>query len=88
MDLAGDGHPDLVVMDGPTPGLHEHDEEEGWEAFRPFTSRLNRTMQDPNLKFVDLDGDGHADVLISEDNAFVWHASLAEEGFSPAQRVQ
>jgi len=87
MDLAGDGQPDLVTLDGPLPGLYEHDLEEGWEPFRPFRSRLNRDMRDPNLKFVDLDGDGHADVLITEDDAFVWHASLAEEGFGPAHRV-
>ncbi|RYF38929.1 MAG: toxin, partial [Comamonadaceae bacterium] len=30
MDLAGDGHPDLVVLDGPMPGLYEHDHKEGW----------------------------------------------------------
>ena len=87
MDLAGDGQPDLVVMDGPVTGLSEHDGKEGWLPFRPFTSRLNRDMGDPNLKFVDLDGDGHADVLVTEDEAFVWHPSLAEEGFGPAQRV-
>lgn len=87
MDLAGDGQPDLAVLDGPMSGLFEHDLEEEWEPFRPFTSRLNRDMRDPNLKFVDLDGDGHADVLITEDDAFVWHPSLAEEGFGPAQRV-
>jgi RHS repeat-associated protein len=87
MDLAGDGQPDLVVFDGPTPGLYEHDGDEGWQPFRPFTSRLNRDIRDPNLKFVDLDGDGHADVLITEDDALVWHASLAEEGFGQARRV-
>lgn len=87
MDLAGDGQPDIVVMEGPTPGLYEHDDAEGWHPFRPFTSRLNLDTRDPNVKFVDLDGDGHADVLITEENAFVWHASLAEEGFGPAQRV-
>jgi len=87
MDLAGDGQPDVVVMEGPTPGLYEHDETEGWQAFRPFKSRLNREMSDPNLKFVDLDGDGHADVLITENDAFIWHASLAEDGFGPARRV-
>ncbi|WP_106398913.1 SpvB/TcaC N-terminal domain-containing protein [Actinocorallia populi] len=87
MDLAGDGQPDVVVMQGPTPGLYEHDEVEGWQPFRPFTSRLNRDLRDPNLKLVDLDGDGHADVLITEDDALVWHASLAEEGFGPARRV-
>ena len=87
MDLAGDGQPDVVVMEGPAPGLFEHDDAESWQPFRPFTSRLNRDMRDPNLKFIDLDGDGHADVLITEDDAFVWHASLAEEGFGPARRV-
>jgi RHS repeat-associated protein len=87
MDLAGDGQPDVAVLDGPTPGLYEHDDAEGWRPFRPFTSRINRDMRDPNLKFVDLDGDGHADVLITENDAFVWHTSLAEEGFAAAQRV-
>lgn len=87
MDLAGDGLLDLVVLDGPVPGLYEHDEDEGWQPFRPFTSRLHRDMRDPNLKFVDLDGDGHADVLITEDDALVWHRSLAEAGFGPARRV-
>ncbi|NGZ10914.1 MAG: hypothetical protein CV088_16265 [Nitrospira sp. LK70] len=87
MDLAGDGQPDLVTLDGPMPGLYEHDEAEGWEPFRPFKSRLNRDTRDPNVKFVDLDGDGHADVLIAEDDTFVWHPSLAEEGFGPARLV-
>jgi RHS repeat-associated protein len=87
MDLAGDGQPDVVVLEGPTPGLYEHDDAEGWQPFRPFTSRLNRDLRDPNLKLVDLDGDGHADVLITEAGALVWHASLAEAGFDEAQRV-
>ncbi|MCA9907666.1 MAG: VCBS repeat-containing protein, partial [Anaerolineae bacterium] len=87
MDLAGDGQPDLVVLDGPTPGLYEHDSEESWQNFRPFMSGLNRNMRDPNLRFVDVTGDGHADVFITEDEAFVWHPSLAEQGFGPAQRV-
>jgi RHS repeat-associated protein len=87
MDLAGDGLPDVVDMGGPTPGLYEHDEAESWQPFRPFASRLSRDFRDPNIKFVDLDGDGHADVLITEDDALVWHTSLAEGGFGPAQRV-
>ena len=88
MDLAGNGNPDLVIMDGPTPGFHEHDANEGWGPFRSFTAQLNRDTRDPNLRFIDLDGDGHADALITEDDAFVWHASLAEDGFGPARRVQ
>jgi len=88
MDLAGDGQPDVVMLDGPAPGFYEHDSEESWQPFRPITSRLNRNLQDPNLKFIDLDGDGHADILITEESAFIWHASLAEIGFAPARRVR
>jgi RHS repeat-associated protein len=87
MDLAGNGRPDLVVMDGPMPGFYEHDGEEGWQSFQSFNSRLNRDTRDPNLRLVDLNGDGHADILITEDDAIVWHPSLAEEGFGPARRV-
>ena len=87
MDLAGDGSPDIVMLDGLAPGYHEHDDDEGWNNFKAFTSRLNRDMQDPDLRFLDLNGDGHADILISEDDAFVWHASLAESGYGPAQKV-
>ncbi|NOT09808.1 MAG: toxin [Gemmatimonadales bacterium] len=87
MDLAGDGDLDAVVLGGPMPGLYEHQGAEGWGPFRPFASRLNRDLHDPNLKFIDLDGNGRADLLISEDDAFVWHPSLGEAGFGSANRV-
>jgi len=86
-DLAGDGQPDVILMEGLVHGLYEHDEADGWQPFRPFTSRLNRDFRDPNLRLIDLDGDGRADVLITEDDALFWHASLAEAGFGSAQRV-
>jgi RHS repeat-associated protein len=87
LDLAGDGHLDLVQFDGPTPGFFTRTEEESWESFTPFASLPQLNWQNPNLKFVDLTGDGHADLLISEDDAFWWHTSLAAAGFGPAQRV-
>jgi Insecticide toxin TcdB middle/N-terminal region len=42
---------------------------------------------DPNLRFVDLTGDGIADILVTEDDAFTWHPSLLAEGFGRGRRV-
>lgn len=87
LDLAGDGRLDLVELEEPTPGFYERTPDETWENFKPFTSLPTIDWSDPNLKFIDITGDGHADVVVSEDEAFTWYRSLAEEGFGPARRV-
>jgi Insecticide toxin TcdB middle/N-terminal region/Insecticide toxin TcdB middle/C-terminal region len=87
MDLAGDGNLDLVDLSGPAPGFYERTLDAGWAGFRPFHSLPVQDWSGPNLRFVDLRGDGIADVLITEDDAFTWHPSLLQEGFGPAVRV-
>jgi len=87
LDLAGDGNLDLVQLSSPTPGFYERTRDEGWGAFRAFRSLPVCNWDDPNLKFVDITGDGIADVLITEDDAFTWHPSFLEEGFGRAMRV-
>lgn len=87
MDLSGDGQLDLVEFGGPTPGFFERTEDADWEPFQPFQSLPVLDWRNPNLKFIDLTGDGFPDLLISEDDAFWWHTSLAAEGFGPGQRV-
>lgn len=85
LDLAGDGQLDLVDLQGAVPGFYERTSDEGWETFTAFSAAPVLDWSDPNLKFIDLTGDGHADILISQNEAFCWHASLAEAGFGPAQ---
>jgi RHS repeat-associated protein len=87
MDLAADGQIDVVDFATPTPGFTERTPDEDWERFRPFTSLPNIHWGDPNLRFVDLTGDGLSDILITEDDAFTWHSSLGEDGFAPAEKV-
>lgn len=84
LDLAGDGQLDLVDLDRPTPGFYERTEDEHWETFVPFTALPNLDWNNPNLRFVDLTGDGHVDILIAEDDVFCWYPSLAEAGFGPS----
>ena len=89
MDLAGDGQQDLVEMSGPVPGFYErtHDYERKWGNFVPFQSIPNISWKDPSPKLVDLTGDGHADILITENEVFTWYQSLAEKGFESSVRV-
>jgi RHS repeat-associated protein len=87
MDLGGDGRLDLAVLNGPDAGLYQHDEDDGWRPFRAFRCRLNRDLNDPNLRLVDLDGDGLPDVLITEGDELVWHQGLGRDGFGPAYRI-
>ncbi len=87
VDLSGDGRLSLVQYARPMSGFYERVPEEGWLPFRPFASQLNLDWNDPNLKMIDLDGDGHADVLIREDDVLTWHRSHVREGLGPARRV-
>lgn len=86
MDLAGDGGLDLVTFAGASPGFHKRDRDAGWKRHVPFASLPNIDWQDANLRFVDLTGDGRADVLVTEHDVFCWYASLDERGFDAAER--
>jgi RHS repeat-associated protein len=87
MDLAGDGKLDLVDFKGLVPGFYKRKETCEWEIFKPFDSLPNLDWENPNIKFLDLTGDGHADVMVTEDGVFNWYPSLAEQGFGPAEQA-
>jgi hypothetical protein len=70
LDLAGDGQLDVVTLRSATPGFYERTQDEGWESFVAFKSLPVLDWDNPNLKFIDLDGDGHSDILITEDQLF------------------
>ena len=90
-DLAGDGPRYLVRRDGPTPGFHRRGDEfadaDDWQPFTAFPNLPDIDWSDPNLRRIDLDGDGLADVLVSGHEAFTWYQALATDGFAPARRV-
>ncbi|OHV58803.1 SpvB/TcaC N-terminal domain-containing protein [Pseudofrankia sp. BMG5.36] len=101
LDLAGDGQLDVVALAGPLPGFFERadpltdpaghpgapDADPGWLPHRSFRSLPALDWDDPALRFVDLNGDGHADVLITGDDTWVWYPSLGEDGFGPGIRL-
>jgi RHS repeat-associated protein len=85
--LNGDGNLCAVRFAPPSPGWFEHDDDTGWAPFREFSATADIDWRSPHTRFVDLDGDGLADVLITDDDAFSWHRWLPDAGFAPADRT-
>ncbi len=86
-DLNGDGNLCAVSFAPPAAGWYERDGDGGWAPFRSLATAANIDWQSPNLRFVDLDGDGLADVLITDDDVLTWYHWEAGTGFAPAGRV-
>ncbi|MPZ29474.1 MAG: hypothetical protein GEV13_00495 [Rhodospirillales bacterium] len=87
-DLAGDGTVDLVLLERQVAGYFERDADIGWSSFVPFKGGPNLDWGEPNHRLVDLTGDGLPDLLFTQGDSFLWHPSLGEEGFAPAQTIR
>ncbi|NUP11205.1 MAG: toxin, partial [Polyangiaceae bacterium] len=86
MDVAGSGNMSVVKLDPGASGYFER-EGDGWAPFRTFASNPNIDWADPNLRMVDLNGDGFDDILITRGDYLIWYPSLARDGYGPPQRV-
>lgn len=88
-DLDGTGNIDLVVLDDNegVRGFYERTTNDGWTNFHPFSSWPNIDLSQPNVQFVDLTGNGRADILLTEHEAFTWFPSLGKEGYAEARRT-
>ena len=88
IDLAGEGQQCLVQFGRPMSGFYARNDALEWEPFTAFANAPNVDFSDLNLRTLDLDGDGFADLLISDDEVFTWYASLGKQGFSQAAAVR
>ena len=88
LDLSGGGRLALVAFQGEMPGFFARTAHDDWEPLRTFPSLPRLDWTEPNLKFVDLTGDGRADVLVTEDDVYSFYPSLGEAGFDTVERVQ
>jgi RHS repeat-associated protein len=86
-DIDRDGDTDLSQLAGRLAGLYELDREERvWRAFRPFAELPHVEALGGRAQWVDLNGDGRADIVVVKEDALVWFASEGE-GFRPPVQV-
>lgn len=88
LDLGGDGKLDIVQLTRPMAGYQERDADGSWGRFHTFDQVPEVDWSDPNVRVIDLDGDGHADLLVTEHEAFRWYPSKAKDGYGAAHRVR
>jgi RHS repeat-associated protein len=87
IDVDLDGRADLVQLERSMAGFHPQEEDGEWGPFVPFYRVPVLDWDDPNLRFVDLTGDGRPDILITQAEEILWYPSEGTEGFGPPQRV-
>ena len=81
VDMAGRGRTALVEYSGPTPGSSCSRRGNG-SSSRSFRVP-NINWNDPNLRQIDLNGDGQAELVITEDHAITWYPAEDEAGLRP-----
>ena len=88
LDLSASGRLDVVALSEPDPGFFERTSDAGFEPLQRFAALPLLDWSDPNVRFIDVTGDGLADILMTEDGLFTVYASLGETGFGTAQQVR
>ena len=86
-DMGGDGQVDLLVHAGPLPGFFETTSDGAWQTFKPYELFPSFDLHDPNVRLLDLTGDGRSDALMTQAEHFLWFACLGEKGFAPPQSI-
>ena len=86
-DMGGDGRADLLAHSGPLPGFFETTSKGTWQTFKPYDSLPSFELGDPNVRLLDLTGDGLSDALMTRDEQFLWFECLGEKGFASPKFV-
>ncbi|MDK1377244.1 MULTISPECIES: SpvB/TcaC N-terminal domain-containing protein [unclassified Sinorhizobium] len=87
VDLAGDGLLDVIEYSPHATLMYERSDDRGWRSPKALPQRPAFSLDDPNVRLIDLDGDGRTELLLTEDDCLLWQQGLGEDGFGAIHRV-
>lgn len=70
-DMEGNGSADLLITTGAIRGYYANDFSGEWKQFHHYHQTPSFDLKDPNVKLVDMDGDGMIDVLATYQHHFL-----------------
>lgn len=83
-DYDGDGDLDFVGFEGREAGHYTRDRETGrWDGFQPLRDLPRVDFVNARVQWVDLNGDGLADLVVDHGDRLVWYPSEGRDGFAP-----
>jgi RHS repeat-associated protein len=85
LDLEADGTKQVVSFQSEPTGYFELQEQRN--AFTPFKQMPVLNFKDKDVRMIDLNGDGKADLLVTEDDVFTIWLSDGKEGFAACTRL-
>jgi RHS repeat-associated protein len=85
-DLDANGEKQLVVTSQGLQGYFDlnFDSDTGggtWQPFKTFLKNLNLDLKDPNVRMLDVNGDGKPEVVLSDLGAFWWWENQGKIGY-------
>ncbi|WP_303315887.1 SpvB/TcaC N-terminal domain-containing protein [Flavivirga abyssicola] len=86
-DLEANGQKQVVVNAPGQQGYFELNDEEEWQPFKTFLKELRIDVRNPNVRMLDLNGDGRPDVVLSDQGAFTWWGNKGKIGYDNAELV-
>lgn len=84
-DLEANGEKQVVVYSPGRHGYFELNHDNTWEAFKAFDTVANVDERNPFVRLIDFNGDGQPDLVMTEENVFVWYLADGKRGHLPAE---